>query len=109
MGVMLKQRMLCWCHETATPRPQVPHLDVQSDDASRTMRNQEETERLQAIAGRVEMRTDSQVCSLCGVGNQVATGGDPDLSHESTQSGRSPHTCERAFLSGLWFAFAEQK
>lgn len=39
----------------------------------------------------------------------MATGGDPDLSHESTQSGRSPHTCERAFLSGLWFAFAEQK
>ena len=70
---------------------------------------QEETERLQAIAGRVGMGADSQICSLCRVGSQVATGGDPDLSHESTQSDRSPHTCERAFLSGLWFAFAEQK
>lgn len=70
---------------------------------------QEETERLRAIAGRVGMGADSQICSLCRVGSQVATGGDPDLSHESTQSDRSPHTCERAFLSGLWFTFAEQK
>lgn len=101
--------MLCWWHQTTASRPQVLHLDAESDDASRTKRVQEETERLQAIAGRVGVGADSQICSLCRVGSQVATGGDPDLSHESTQSDRSPYTCERAFLSGLWFVFSEQK
>jgi hypothetical protein len=90
--------------EEATERHQAPPLPNYYTYAwNQTMRHcsEEEARRLMAIAGRVEMGAGSQVCSFCGIGSQVATGGDPDLKHESTHSVGSPYTCECAFLS-VW-------